>query len=531
MDKGVIDREMKKNVAKTVGVVMVITLLSRLMALVSQQTYMTRFGIDDRMDIYVYAVNFQLYMINCLGTALITVMIPMFAGYIGTGEKKRAFRFANNVITLSFLLAVLLSAVGMVAAPHIVKLTRFHNTELFSFAVDALRIMFPVLMFYTLTYTLQGILQSQGRFLMPAFVSVPSSLIVIGYSLLLGNRFGIQGLLVATLIGLSSQALIQIPSVYKTEYRFSPSLGLRDKDIVSALKLVPPILVSSSAYQVNMIFNLSMAAHFEDGVSVINVAQQLVLVAILSMAISMTSVMFPRLTALAASNNMQDFKLTVVKILKTMVYLLVPMTLGLAAVRQETINFIYGYGKFTAENARLTAGILAIYAIGGVGLGIKEVTDKAFYSLKDTGKPAIIGVIMMATNILCSLLLTNFIGIYAIPAAYSIAALVGSAASLYILWRKIGSFGVMDFLKSSGKILISAGAMVAVVIPLAALLRSVNLPLGVTGTIKVVMDNAVRLFVPVVLGAGVFFACSWLLRVEEAVDVLGKIKGKLIRKA
>lgn len=522
---------MKKSVAKTVGLVMVITLLSRLMALLSQQIYMTRFGVNAHMDIYSYAVNFQVYTINCIGTTLITVMIPVFAGFIGTGEKKRAFRFANNVITLSSLLAGLLTVAGMVLAPYIIKLTQFESTGEHGFAVTALRIMFPVLIFYTLTYTLQGILQSQGRFLVPAIVSLSSSLVVILYTLIFGSRFGIKGLLIATLIGLSSQALIQIPSVYRTEYRFSPSFGVKDRDVVDALKLVPPILISSSAYQINMIFNMSMAANFQDTVSVVNVAQQLVLAAILSTAISMTSVMFPRLTTLAASNNIPEFKQSVLKILKTMVFLLVPMTLGLMSVSNETVNFIYGYGKFTPENVSLTAKILAFYCIGGVGLGIKEVADKAFYSLKDTVKPAIVGVIMMVVNVTFSLLLMNFIGVFAIPVAYSIAALVGSTSSLYILWRKIGSFGVMDFLKSGIKILVSSVAMVAAVLAVAFLLRGIEAPFGLAGALGAVGKNAIKLFIPVGVGAVIFFICAWFLKVEEAVEALGKVKGKLLRKA
>lgn len=521
---------MKKSIAKTVGLVMIITMLSRLMALFSQQILLTRFGVNTHIDIYNFAVNFQVYAINCIGTTIITVMIPMFVGFLETGEKERAFKFANNVISLSFILTLVMSILGIIFAPQIVSQTDFSAKE-FDFAVSALRIMFPLLIFYTLTYTFQGILQSQGRFLMPAFVSVSSSSIIIFYTLFLGRKFGVQGLLVATLIGLSSQALIQIPSMYRTEYRFFPSFELRSRDILDALKLAPPILISSSAYQVNMFYNLSVATYF-DAVSLVNVGQQLVLVAILSMAISMTSVMFPKLTTLAASNNIPEFKKAVMKTIKIMVFILLPMTLGLAAVSRETIDFIYGYGKFTPENAMVTAKILALYSIGGVGLGIKEVADKAFYSLKDTVKPAIIGVIMMATNIGVSLVLikTTGLGVFSIPVAYSTAALVGSASAMYILWKKIGSFGGMDFLKSSLKVAASAVAMVAVVIPLSMLMDKLTVQLGQAGTMGLVIKNGIKLFIPVGAGAVVFFTCTLLLKVEESVEVLEKVKAKVFKK-
>lgn len=521
---------MGKSVAKTVGLVMVITMLCRVMGLLSNQVYMTSFGVSTEIDIYSYAVNFQLYVINCLGTAIITVMIPMFTGFLGVGENKRAHRFADNVITLSFILAAILSVLGIIFAPQIVGITDFNTPESFDFAVKALRIMFPVLMFYTLTFTLQGILQAQGSFLVPASISLYNSLAIILYVFLLGDRFGVTGLLVATLIGLSLQAIVQIPAVYRTEYRYRPSFALRDTDIIGALKLVPPILISSSAYQVNMIYNLSIASKFENSVALVVLGQTIVLQAVLALAISMTSVMFPRLTTMVAQGNITGFKESVINILKTMIFILLPMTIGLAVVSRETIAFIYGYGEFTLENIIVAAKIVALYSIGGVGLGVKEVTDKAFYSLKDTKKPAIVGVVMMITNIAMSLILLPILGVYSIPLAYSVAGIMGAVSSLYILRRKVGPFGLSALYNFGIKTVICTIAMIAVVYPLAKLLDNVIGDYLFNGTLGLVAANMIKLFVPVAAGVAVFFFCAIRLRIKEAMETLDKIKGKLLRK-
>lgn len=519
---------MGKSVAKTVGLVMIITMLCRVMGLLSNQVYMTHYGVSTDVDIYSYSVSLQLYVINCLGTAIMTVMIPMFAGFFGTGEKKRAFKFADNVITLSFILAAILAVLGIILSPQIVKLTNFSNTaESYSFAVKALRIMFPVLIFYTLTFTLQGLLNAQGSFLVPASISFYSSLVIILYVFLLGNRFGITGLLIATLIGLSMQAIVQIPAVYKTEYRYRPSFALRDADVLSGLKLVPPILISSSAYQVNMIYNTSTASRFGNSVALVVLGQTIVLQAVLALAIAMTSVMFPKLTTMVAQGNISGFKETVIKILKTMIFLLLPITIGLAAVSKETISFIYGYGKFTPENIIVAAKIVALYSIGGIGIGIKEVTDKSFYSLKDTKKPAIVGVIMMVTNILVSLILLPFLGVFAIPTAYSAAGIMGGFSGLYILRKKVGPFGLSALYTFSIKAVISTVGMIIVVLPLTFLMGRFVGSVAVAGTIGKVVVNFIKLIVPVGAGAIVFFVLSVKLGIKEAVETLDKVRAKL----
>lgn len=518
---------MGKSVAKTVGLVMIITMLARLMGLLNNQVILTHFEAGTSLDIYNYSVQFQLYVVNCVGTAIITVMIPMFAAFYGVGEKNRAFKFADNVITLSVILAAILSVVGIFLAPTIIGFTEFNTPESRDFAITALRIMFPVLIFYVLTFTLQGLLQAQGSFLVPASVSIYNSLAVIGYVFIFGKKFGITGLLVATLIGLSLQALVQIPAIYRTEYRFRLGFGLKDPDLISSFKLVPPILISSAAYQVNMLYNISVSSKFENGVTLVTLGQTLVIQIVLALAIAVTSVVFPRLTTMVAKGEMDDYKGTVINLLKTMIFLLLPMTIGLACVSREAINFIYGYGKFSSENVTIAAKIVALYSLGGIGIGIKEVTDKAFYSLKDTMKPAFVGIAMMVANIGASLVLLRFLGVYAVPAAYSVAGITGGIAGLYILRKKVGPFGLKELIGFSIKCIFATGCMVAVVIPLARFFGSPNFGYFIDGTLGKVIHNFIAVIVPVVAGVVVFFGVSILLKVKEAVDVLGKVKAKL----
>jgi len=211
-----------KSTARAVGTVLAITIFSRIMSLLSNMAYITFFGINLETDIYSYATQLPNIIFNSLGTAIVTVVIPIFAGYIATGERDRAFRFANNISGLAITLTVALSAVGVLLSPHLLLLTRFRANG-YDFALSALRVMFPVMVFYALNYILQGVLQSLGRYNMPAMVSLPGSIIVILYVFLLGERYGVRGLVTATFIGLAMQALILIPPAFRAGYAFSPS--------------------------------------------------------------------------------------------------------------------------------------------------------------------------------------------------------------------------------------------------------------------------------------------------------------------
>lgn len=507
-----------KSTAKTVGLVMIIMMFSRLLSLVSSSVYTAAYGNYTDLNIYSYALVFPNVVFTIFGTALTTVVIPIFAGYITKGEKQRAFRFVNNVTSLSIVFTTGLVVVGMLTAPVFPRFTKFYeNRADYNFAVSALRILFPVMLFYALNYILQGVLQSLGKFNMPAFVSVPSSLVVIGYVCFWGNRFGVKGLLIATLIGLSLQAFILIPPVMKTEYRYRPSFDLRDIDIQNALKLVPPVLIGTSAYQINLLFNITMTARFENAVTIMYLAQNLISYSVLAFIYSITAVIYPKFTMLAAKNDMEGYKASLVKVLKTVLYLLIPATVGFIAVKTELVSLLIAWGKITGDDVAFAGRALALYAIGITGVGIKEVADRAFYSLKDTKRPAYNGILMMAINIILSFILIRPFGVLGIPVANSISVLAGAFIITYLLYRRIGSFGGRKLLWSASKMLSASAVMYIIIAPVTSLLGGIGTGIGL-------LDKIIKLSVPAGLGAVVYFGVTCLLRVEEAADAMGKLK-------
>ncbi len=430
----------KNNTAGSISYVMLIMIFARVLSLVSVQIYMSFFGTESvEMNIYSYAISLPNIIFNCFGTALGTVVIPIYSGYIAQKDTLNAKKFGDNLITITTLLTLALILIGLLLSPIIPKFTAFKDNG-YSFAVKAIMIMMPVMLFYGLNYIFQGILQSHGKYGWPAFVSVPSSLVVIAYVFLLGDKYGITGLLVATLVGLSLQALILIPPLFKTSYRFTPSLNFKDHDIIRAGKMSIPVLLGVSAYQINMFYNVTMMANFEGMVTLLTYVQNIVLYMVLAFVYSITAVIYPKLSAFAATGDMKEYKNTLGSILTTVMYLLIPMTVGLISVRGELLELITKWGKITDENVLVAAKLLAMYSIGILGIGLKEILDRAFYALKKTALPAINGFIIMAINIILSLVLIKFIGPYGIPLAYSVASLTGMVILMIMLRRNIGNF-------------------------------------------------------------------------------------------
>ena len=512
----------KKGVAGSISYVMIIMILSRLLSLVSSQIYTAFYGVEGDLNIYSYAITIPNTIFNCFGTALSTVFIPIYAGHLTKGEDRKAARFANNVITITLAFTAVLVAIGMALSPLLPRLTAFDSGEQYSFAVKALMIMMPVMLFYGLNYIFQGILQSRGKYGWPAFVSVPSSLVVIAYVFTLGDVYGVQGLLVATFFGLSLQALILIPPAIRAGFRYKPSFELKNPDVISAGKMTLPVLLGVAAYQINMFFNTTMIANFNGMVTLLTNVQNIVIYMVLAFVYSVTAVIYPKLTAAFTRGDMAQYKQTLSSVLGGTSALLIPVTFGFITVRKPLLELISGYGKITDADIDRAALLMVMYAIGILGVGLKEILDRAFYAAKDTLLPAINGFLIMAVNIALSLTLTRFIGPYGIPLAYSAASLTGLCVLLLMLRKRVGTYA--PGLGTTVLKCLLAGVVMAGVV------TAVNAGLASTVTGRTVSARLIRLALPVAAGVLTYAAAVLLLRVPAVQPLWETVKSKLGRR-
>ncbi len=512
---GVTKVKSKTSVLSNISYVMIIMIFSRLLSLVSNSVYTSFFGAQDLyLNIYSYAIAIPNTIFNCFGTALSTVVIPIYASLLAKGENTRAKKFADNIITLASAFTLVLVVIGMALSFVIPKFTKFSDGAAYSFATKALMIMMPVMLFYALNYIFQGMLQSKGKFGWPAFVSVPSSLVVILYVFTLGDRFGVTGLLIATFIGLSLQAIILIPPLYTSGYRYSPIFDLKSEDIKQAFSMTLPVLVGVSAYQINMFYNTTMIARFDGMTTLLTTVQNLVVYMVLAFVYSVTAVIYPRLTELCALSKMDEFKSELCDILTNVWTLLVPITFGFIAVRRPLLSLVLEWGKTGEDSIDAAAMLCFMYCIGIIGVGSKEILDRAFYALKDTKTPAVNGFIIMGVNIVSSLVLIRFIGAYGIPLAYSIASLSGLCVLLYLLRRKIGTFA-----KGAGAEFVKCTLSGAVMFAAVTIIKNV---LSKHIFVNVVLDRIFDLFVPVAVGILIYAVMICVLRVKAARKFLSK---------
>lgn len=507
----------------SISYVMIIMLLSRALALVSSSMYVSFFGSEDiYINIYSYAVTIPNTIFNCFGTTLSTVVIPIYASHLANKNFDRAKRFADNVITVATVFTLILVIFGMGLSFVLPKFTAFDSGEGYNFAVKSLMILMPVMLFYGLNYIFQGMLQSMGKYGWPAFVSAPGSILIILYVLFFADKYGVFGLVIVTAAGLSLQALLLVPPLFKAGYRYRPMFCLKDADMLSAFRMTLPVLLGAGSYQINVFYNNSMAANFDGFVTIMTYVQNIVVYMVLAFVYSVTAVLYPKLTSAVALGKLDEYKTTLSSVLSNVWTLLLPISAGFIAVRYELLSLIIGWGKNDTASIDKAATVMLLYSLSVVSLGSKEILDRAFYSLKNTKIPAVNGFIIMAVNIVLSLALMPVMGGYALPLAYSVSSIAGMCVLLVTLKRKIGSFarGVgTEF----AKCFVASGIMYFAVKLLGEKLPSV-FGLGVG------LDRVLRLGVMCMFGVAVYGVLAVVFKVKTVTEIKNKIKSKFASK-
>ena len=173
-------------------VVSVMTLLSRILGMVRDVVVAAYFGSQSEADAFFIAFKIPNFLRRLFAEgAFAQAFVPVLSEY----RAKRALADVKQLVdrvtgTLGLTLAAI-TAVGVAGAPVLIMLFApgFHDDQgKLELATDMLRITFPYLFLISLTALCGAILNSYGRFAVPAFTPVLLNVCMIGATVCLWPR-------------------------------------------------------------------------------------------------------------------------------------------------------------------------------------------------------------------------------------------------------------------------------------------------------------------------------------------------------
>ena len=203
---------MSRAIFKSTSVVGLTTLLSRVTGLLRDMVYSQAFGAGTLMDAFLVAFKIPNFLRRLFAEgAFSQSFVPVISEYKVRREAAEVRGLVGDVFGTLGGVLTLVTAIGVLAAPVIILLFAPGFTQeagKYELAVEMLRWTFPYLLFISLTALLSGVLNSYGRFAVPAFTQVIMNLVMIFFALVLAVNAENPGVVLA--IGVFVSGALQV---------------------------------------------------------------------------------------------------------------------------------------------------------------------------------------------------------------------------------------------------------------------------------------------------------------------------------
>ncbi len=437
---------MSKALFKSTSVVSGMTFISRILGFARDVVFAKYFGVGAGTDAFFVAFRIPNLMRRLFAEgAFSQAFVPVFAEYQTQRPEADLKELVDRVAGTLGAILVLVTAVGVLTAPWLIYAFApgfTHEPDKYQLTVEMLRITFPYLLFISLTAFAGGILNTCGRFAVPALTPVllNISLIVAAVWVAPHLERPVLALAWGVFVAGLAQLLFQIPYLRQLRLLPRPRWGWGFPGVRRILKLMLPTLFGSSVAQVNILLNTLLASFLVTGsVSWLYYSDRLVEFPLGVFGVALGTVILPSLSQRHAAKSQTAFSNTLDWALRWALLIGTPASVALVILSGPLLSTLFQHGAFTDHDVIMARKSLIPYALGLLAFMLVKVLTPGFYARQDTRTPVRIGLISVAANMLLSLTLI-------LPLAHAGLALAGSLASyvnaglLYATLRREGVY-------------------------------------------------------------------------------------------
>lgn len=400
-------------------------------------------------------------------------------------------------------------------------------------------LMLPMMPMVCITAILGGILQAHGRFAVPAAAPILLNLFQIGAGLLFYAGVVTDRTTAAYVIAVAAVAasIAQIAwslAGIRGQIRWTRMATDAQQAIANVRARFLPALIGLGTLQLNTFLDMVIAmwpSWFGDTMfgrptpldrssnAILSFTQTIYQFPLGVFGLAVATAVFPLLSRAAA--RPAEFIDTLRRGVRLSMFIGLPASVGLVLTRHELIAVLFGGTSdrsthgFSPEGLDRAAAVLAGFATAVWAYSVNHTLTRAFYAKGDTTTPMRIAMAAVALNLGLNLTLIWSLREAGLAWATAISAVLQTFALFVSLGRRHGVHPLdRSTVAALFRIVALTGLMAAAVVGASHLLPAAAAPGSPPGT-GLWTIQLLRLGVLCTVGAGVFAAAAWLLRVPE----------------
>ncbi len=433
------------SLAKSVLNVGSFTLLSRILGFARDLVFAQVFGANANTDAFFVAFKIPNFLRRLFGEgAFATAFVPVLSEYRATREFSDLKTFVDHVAGTLGMVLLGVTALGVFGAPLLVLLFApgFAGDPVKQqLAADMLQLTFPYLLFISLTAFAGGILNTFGRFAVPAFTPVLLNLVLIACALWLAPLMDqpIVALAWGVLIAGITQFVFQLPFLKRIDLLPGFRVAPKDPGVRKILRLMGPAIFGVSVTQLNLLLDTLIASFLVSGsISWLYYSDRLVEFPVGILGVALGTVVLPGLSSRHAEKSAEAFSQMMDWGLRLIFLLGIPSMIGLALLAKPMIATLFLSDVFDAHDVEMATRSLWAYSAGLMPFMLIKVLAPGYYARQDTRTPVRIAVIAMVSN-----MVMNIILVFPLQhAGLALATSLSACLNALLLYRGLKKEGV-----------------------------------------------------------------------------------------
>ncbi|MGA1865539.1 MAG: murein biosynthesis integral membrane protein MurJ [bacterium] len=437
----------QEKLLKSAGIISMATMISRILGYIRDMILAQIFGAEMVADAFFVAFKIPNLLRRLLGEGSLSAsFIPVFTEYIEKRQKEEAWDLASNILCLTVTVTILLTILVILFAPLIILILApgfYADKAKFDLTVLLTRILFPYIILISTVAISMGILNSLRHFAIPALTPAALNIGIILGAVWLAPKLKqpIIGVTLGVLIGGLMQLLMQAPILIKKGANLFINFSLKNKGTKRIGVLMLPAALGLGVTQINIMVDTLLASFLPEGsISYLYYSNRLLQLPLALFGIALGTALFPTFSSLASQGKTEDLMSTFSFGMRTVLFIIVPASIGLIVFRVPIINLLFQRGEFTQAATIATAQALFAYSVGLFAFAGLKITIPVFYAHQDTVTPVKIGIIAMLSNICLNLILMFPLKHVGLALATSLSSLINLVFLIKIMknrWRMI----------------------------------------------------------------------------------------------
>lgn len=500
-------------------------LLSRLIGFARESIIAAQEGATAQTDAYFAAFTLP-DMLNYFlaGGTLSITFIPLFSAHLARDDEEGAWRLFSTVATGVGLLTLVAVLAGELLAPALVPLlVPGFDAEQLALCVRLTRIVTPAMLCFTLGGLLQATLLSRESFSAVAPVPILYNVAIIVGGVALGPWLGVEGFAWGALAGAIAGPLALPLWAARKHIKYTPRFDFTSPAFRAYLRLALPLMLGATLVSMDEWILRYFASSLDGGtVSWLNNARRLMLVPVAFLGQATAQAALPFLSRLYAESKHEELAQVLTRSLQQVVFWSLLAAGALASLGWPVVYLAFRHGDFLASDARATAGLLAVLALGLTAWAAQNLIARGYYARQDTLQPMALGTAVVVLSLPLYAALHDAWGAAGLALASSLAITLNALVMLlFYRWRH-APVSLRGLAASLGRALAAAAPATAAVYGLGLALA----PQGPSST----LHAAGLLLGGGVVYAGVALTLARLLKAPE-LSLLQGLARKLRRKA